>query len=151
MDKAKKKRIKKIITWVSLALVVALLTAMPLLARQEAEADGPVASILTAEVSKGTIVSSLHGGGTVSAETVEEVKLPSGVKIKEFLVKNGQFVEEGTPVAIVDKVSVMTAITEVNETMKYLRQELEDARNEKVSSSIKATAGGRVKKIFAQK
>ena len=151
MDKTKKKRIKKIITWVSMVLVVALLSAMPLIARQEAEADGPVASILSAEVSKGSIVSSLHGGGTVSAETVEEVKLPSGVKIKEFLVKNGQFVEEGTPVAIVDKVSVMTAITEVNETMKYLREELEDARNEKVSSSIKATAGGRVKKIFAQK
>lgn len=151
MDKAKKKRIKKIITWVSMALVVALLSAMPLLARQEAEADGPVASILSAEVTRGTITASLHGGGTLAAETVEEVNLPSGVKIKEFLVKNGQFVTEGTPVATLDKVSVMTAITEVTETMEFLREELEDARDEKVSSSIKATAGGRVKKIFAEK
>lgn len=151
MDKAKKKRIKKYLSWISLALVVALLTAMPLLARKEAEADGPVASILSAEVTRGSISSSLHGGGNITAETVEEVKLPDGVKIREFLVKNGQFVEEGTPVAILDKVSVMTAITEVSETMKYLREELEDARDEKVSSSIKATAGGRVKKIFAQK
>lgn len=151
MDKAKKKRIKKYISWISMALVVALLSAMPLLARQEAEADGPVASILSAEVTRGTISASLHGGGTLSAETVEEVKLPSGVKITEFLVKNGQFVTEGTPVAALDKVSVMTAITEVSETMEYLREELEDARDEKVSSSIKATAGGRVKKIFAQK
>ena len=151
MDKAKKKRIKKVITWVSLALVVALLTAMPLIARQEAEADGPVASILSAEVTRGTISTALRGGGTISAETVEEVKLPSGVKITEFLVKNGQFVTEGTPVAAVDKVSVMTAIMEVSETMEYLREELEDARDEKVSSNIKATAGGRVKKVFAQK
>lgn len=151
MEKAKKKRIKKIITWVSLALVVALLTAMPLIARQEAEADGPVASILSAEVTRGTISTALRGGGTISAETVEEVKLPSGVKITEFLVKNGQFVTEGTPVAAVDKVSVMTAIMEVSETMEYLREELEDARDEKVSSNIKATAGGRVKKVFAQK
>lgn len=151
MDKAKKKRIKKYLSWISMALVVALLTAMPLLARKEAEADGPVASILSAEVTRGSISSSLHGGGTITAETVEEVKLPDGVKIKEFLVKNGQFVTEGTPVAALDKVSVMTAITEVSETMEFLREELEDARDEKVSSAIKATAGGRVKKIFAQK
>ena len=151
MDKAKKKRIKKYISWISMAVVVALLAAMPLIARQEAEADGPVASVLSAEAVRGSISSSLHGGGTIAAETVEEVKLPDGVKIKEFLVKNGQFVTEGTPVATVDKVSVMTAITEVTETMEYLREELESARDEKVSSAVKATAGGRVKKIFAQK
>lgn len=151
MDKAKKKRIKKAVTWIALAGVVALLTAMPLLARQEAEADGPVASVLSAEVTRGTVTTALHGGGTVTAENVEEVKLPSGVKIEGFLVKNGQFVKEGTPIATVDKVSVMTAITEVNETMKFLREELENARDEKVSSAIKAAAGGRVKKIFAEK
>ena len=150
MDKVKKKHIKKIITWVSLAAVVALLAAMPLIARQEAEADGPVASILSAEVKTGSIASTLRGGGTIEAENVEEIKLPSGVKIEGFLVKNGQFVTEGQPLAQVDKVSVMTAITEVNETLKFLREELEDARDETVSSSIKATAGGRVKKLFAQ-
>ena len=125
MDKAKKKRIKKYISWISMALVVALLTAMPLLARKEAEADGPVASILTAQVSKGTIVSSLHGGGTISAETVEEVKLPSGVKITEFLVANGDLVSEGDPLAVIDPVSVMNAITGVQDTMDYLVEEKE--------------------------
>jgi hypothetical protein len=150
MDKAKKKHLKKIITWVSMALVVALLAAMPLIARQEAEADGPVASILSAEVTRGTISSTLHGGGNILAENVEEVTIPYGVKIEGFLVKNGQFVKEGEPLAKVDKVSVMTAVTEVNETLKFLREELESARNEKVSSTISATAGGRVKKIFAQ-
>lgn len=150
MDKAKKKRIKKYITWVVMVAVVALLAAMPLIARQEAEADGPVASVLSAEVTRGTISSALHGGGNLTAENVETVTIPSGVKIEGFLVKNGQFVTEGTPLAKVDKVSVMTAITEVSETMDYLREELENARDEKVSSSIKATAGGRVKKIFAQ-
>ena len=151
MDKATKKRIKKVITWVSLALLVAVLAAMPLIARQEAEADGPVASVLSAEVTKGSISSALHGGGNITAENVEEVKIPSGVKIEGFLVKNGQFVTEGTPLAQVDKVSVMTAITEVSETLEFLREELEDARDEKIGSSITATAGGRVKKIFAQK
>ena len=70
MDKAKKKQLKKILTWASLALVVALLAAMPLIARQEAEADGPVASILSAEVKKGSISSTIRGGGNILAETV---------------------------------------------------------------------------------
>ena len=150
MDKAKKKRIKKYITWAALAAVVALLAAMPLLAQQEAKADGPVASVLSAEVKTGSLSASIHGGGNLEAETIEEIKLPSGVKITEFLVKNGQFVTAGTPVATVDKVSVMTAITEVTETLEYLQEKLEDARSEKVSASIKAAPGGRVKKLFAR-
>ena len=46
MDKAKKKRLKSYIAWISLAALVVLLAVMPLLARQEAEEEGPVASIL---------------------------------------------------------------------------------------------------------
>ncbi len=150
MDKATKKRNKKIITWVSLALVVALLTAMPLLAKAEAEADGPVASILSGTVEKGDIHTVLHGGGTLSTKDAQDVTLAEGVKITQFLVRNGDTVAEGDPVAAVDKVSVMTAIGEVRDTMDQLQKEIESARNETVSSSVTATAGGRVKQIFAQ-
>ena len=41
----KKKRRKKVTSWVALALVVALLTAMPLMAKAEVENDGPVATV----------------------------------------------------------------------------------------------------------
>ncbi len=150
MDKAKRKRIKRYLTWACMAAVVALLTVMPLLAKSEAEADGPVASILSATVQEGTITTALHGGGTLQAKDAEHVTIPAEVKITEFLVKNGQVVTEGTPVALVDKVSVMSAITGVTETLEYLREELEDAREESVDAAIYATAGGRVKKIFAQ-
>ena len=40
MDKAKKNQLKKVVTWVALAALVAGLTAMPLLAKAQAEADG---------------------------------------------------------------------------------------------------------------
>ena len=50
MDKAKKKQAKKAITWALLAALVAGLAAMPLLAKEKAEADGPVASILSGTV-----------------------------------------------------------------------------------------------------
>lgn len=151
MDNAKKKRIRKMTTWISLAAVVVLLAAMPLLARTEAEEDGPKATIHSGTVRMGSVGIALHGGGTIEAESAEDVTLPSGVKITEFLVKNGDTVVEGEPLAAVDKVSVMTAITEVNETLDYLREKLEDARDETVDSTISATAGGRVKQVFAEK
>ena len=150
MDKAKKKRIKKYTSWIAMALVVALLAAMPLMARAEVEEDGPVASILSGTVEKGSVSTTLHGGGTLSANDAQDVKLPNHVKITEFLVKNGDVVEEGTPVAVVDKVSVMTAIMEVKETLEYLQEEIGSVRNETVSSTVSATAGGRVKEVYAQ-
>ena len=150
MDKAKKKQLKKAVTWGLLAALVAGLAAMPLLAKAEAEADGPVASVLSGTVETGSITTVLHGGGTLSSEDVEDIPLPSGVKITEFLVKNGDFVAEGTPLAAVDSVSVMTAITEVTDTMEYLQEEIRNSTEEKVSSTVSATAGGRVKKVFAK-
>lgn len=151
MDKAKKKQIKKIVSWALMAALVVGLAAMPLLAKAEVEADGPVATVLSGTVEEGSVSTALHGGGTLSTEDVEEVIIPSGVKITEFLVKNGDTVTEGTPLAVVDKVSVMTAITSVTETMEYLQDEMQSARNEKIDSTISATAGGRVKKVFARK
>ncbi len=150
MDKAKKKRIKRYLSWACMAAVVAVLTVMPLLAKSEAEADGPAASILSARAEYATVETALHGGGTLEAQGEEAVKIPTEVKITEFLVKNGDYVKKGDPLALVDKVSVMTAITGVSDTMEYLREELEDARDEKVDSTIAATPGGRVKKLFAK-
>ncbi len=151
MDKAKKKQVKKIATWVLLAALVAYLAAMPLLAKSEVEANGPVATIHSGTVENGSVRTSLHGGGNLKTKDIADVKLPSGVKITEFLVKNGDTITEGTPLAAVDKVSVMTSIVSVTETMEYLQEEIRDARDDKVSSNVTATAGGRIKKIFAQK
>ena len=150
MDKAKKKQIKKAVTWTLLAALVAGLAAMPLLAKAEADADGPVASILSGTVETGSITTAIHGGGTLSSEDVEDIKLPTGVKITEFLVKNDTHVTAGTPLAAVDPVSVMTAITEVTDTMEYLQKEIRNSSEEKVKSTVSATAGGRIKQVFAR-
>ncbi len=149
MDKAKKKRLKQYIAWISLAALVAVLAAMPLLARSEQE-EGPVASILEAAVQLGDLETGLYTGGTLSAGEAMDVELPSGVKITEFLVKNGDIVSEGDPVAAVDRVSVMTAILGVRDTLDYLQEEMANAEDETVSASVKATAGGRIKQVFAQ-
>lgn len=150
MDKAKKKRVQKYISWGCAALVVLLLALMPLMASSAEEASGPQASILSGTVRSGDLSMALHGGGTLTDGDVEDVILPSGVKITEFLVKNGDMVTEGTPLASVDPVSVLNAMAQVQEALQYLQEEMQDVQNEKASSSVRAKAGGRVKAVYAQ-
>lgn len=151
MDKVKKKRIKKYISWVCMVSFVALLAMMPLMANSRQEADGPQASILSGTVETGSITTSLQGGGTLTSEKPVEIRIPSGVMISEFLVKNGDLVSEGDPLAAIDKVSLMAAITGVQDTMDYLVEEMASTSNQQTSTRLTAQAGGLVKQVFAEK
>ena len=146
----KKKSVKRYILWGVLALVVLWLALMPLMARQQQAEDGPQASILSANVSSGSIRTAIHGGGTLEAGDPEDISVPKDVKITEFLVKNGDFVSKGDPLAAVDKVSVMTAITEIQDSMSTVRKQMETYSSEKAATEVSATAGGRVKLVYAK-
>ena len=146
----KKKSVKRYILWGVLALVVLWLALMPLMARQQQAEDGPQASILSANVSSGSIRTAIHGGGTLEAGDPEDISVPKDVKITEFLVKNGDFVSKGDPLAAVDKVSVMTATTEIQDSMSTVRKQMETYSSEKAATEVSATAGGRVKLVYAK-
>lgn len=150
MDNVKKRQIKKYVSWISMVLVVALLAAMPLLAGSESVEDGPVASILSGKVETGSIELSLHGGGVLASPDREQINLPTGVKILEFLVANGDSVKEGTPLVRVDRISVMSTITAVQETMDYLLEQMQEAEDAEVADKITAPADSIVKLVFAQ-
>ena len=149
MEKQKKNQIKKIISWVLILALVTVLAVLPMVAANEEPQSGPQASILSATAEKRDITTSVLGGGTVTAEESTAITIPSAVKIKEYLVRNGDTVTEGQPVATVDRVSVMTAITEVQETLESLREELDDVRSETENTKITAIAGGTVKAVYA--
>ena len=150
MDKTKKKRIRRIIGLVAVALVVILLAVMPLLASQKKEADGPKASILTDTVTQGSLETYVVGGGTLEQEAAVEITVPSAVKLKNFLVANGDMLKKGDPVATVDRVTVMNAIAQVQETMDYLAEEIKDAGEEETGDKVKAQAGGTVKAVYGK-
>lgn len=150
MDKMKKKSVKRYILWGVLALIVLWLALMPLMARQQQTEDGPQASILSANATVSSIRTAIHGGGTLEAGDPENISIPADVKIEEFLVKNGDFVREGDPLAAVDKVSVMTAITEIRDSMSTVEKQMESYSNEKAATEVSATAGGRVKLVYAR-
>ena len=149
MEKQKKKQIKRYISWGLVLLLVAALAVLPVIASTEEPETGPQASILSTTAEHRDISSAILGGGTVAAGAAEAVTVPAAVKIKEYLVADGDLVTEGQPIASVDRVSVMTAITQVQETLEYLRQELNDIRDDTESSKVTATAGGTVKAVYA--
>ena len=149
MEKQKKKQIKKIISWVLILCLVAVLAALPMIAANEEPESGPQASILSTTVENRDIATAVLGGGTVSAETATAIEIPANVKVKEYLVRNGDLVSKGQPIASVDRVSIMTAITEVQETLEDLREELNDIRNDTDATKITAIAGGTVKAVYA--
>ena len=145
MDKARKKNIKRVISLVCAAMLVILLAAMPLIAKKNPEADGPQASILTHTASIGSVQSALIGGGTLTEDDAVTISVPAAVKLKEFLVSNGDHVAEGDPIASVDRVTVMKAITQVQETLDYLSGQIEDANDTSTTDNWNALAGGTVK------
>ncbi len=149
MDKTKKKNVRRYILWGVLAVVVAGLAMLPALARQQDAQDGPVASVLEAEVKEGSVQATVRGGGTLEAGDGEDIELPADVKITEFLVKNGQEVKKGDPVAKIDKVSALTAVTEIRTSMAAVEKQMETFSDEKSASTVTAPAGGRVKAIYA--
>ena len=149
MDKTKKKNVRRYILWGVLAVLVAGLAMLPALARQQDAQDGPVASVLEAEVKEGSVQATVRGGGTLEAGDGEDIELPAEVKITEFLVKNGQEVKKGDPVAKIDKVSALTAVTEIRTSMAAVEKQMETFSDEKSASTVTAPAGGRVKAIYA--
>ena len=150
MDKSKKKNIKRIISLICIFAVVGVLAAMPLLAKQDPEQDGPEASILSGTVQSGSIRTQLIGGGTLTEDEAVTLSVPAAVKLKSFLVSNGDAVTEGTAIASVDRVTVMTAITQVQETLETLSEQIEEAGDTESEQTVSALAGGTVKVLYAK-
>lgn len=147
---ADKKQTKKYIKLGIAGAVVLLLAVMPMLASGNSEEDGSQASILAAVVAKKDIATEIIGGGQLSSEASLSVKIPENVKLTQYLVGNGDTVQEGDAIAKVDKVSVMTAITQVQDTLDYLSDEITDVSDDEASDTVKASAGGTVKVIYAE-
>ena len=146
----KKKQTRKYLRLTITGILVVLLAVMPMLASRNAETDRSQASILSATVEHKDIDTQIIGGGQLSSEASLNIRIPDNVKLTQYLVGNGDTVKEGDAIAKVDKVSVMTAITEVQETLDYLAEEIAAASGDTASTSVKALAGGTVKVIYAK-
>lgn len=147
MEKRKKNKIKSAIALVLVVCLAGFLAVMPRLAGSGQDSDG--ASILSAQVSSRSIDRILQAAGKLENADAEDVTVPNGVRVTELLVRGGDSVRAGDPLAKVDRVSVMAAITEIQDALDELDEELADA--EKLDSEeITVRQDGTVKYVYAQ-
>ena len=112
---AKRKR-NNIIAGVLVLAIGAGMVALPRLMKKEEPQTEDTASILSAAAERSSIRTTISGGGTLTDGESTAVTAPHGVEITEFLVKNGDMVEAGQPIATVDMVSVQTALQTMQKT-----------------------------------
>lgn len=107
--------------------------------------------VLTAQPENKAISTALLGAGTLTPPEGEDLEIPQALELEARYVENGDAVRAGDPIVKVDKVAVNAAIAELQELMEDLDAAIAKVTNDSPSTSVKATASGRVKKIYAQK
>ena len=101
-------------------------------------------------VEKGSIDTTLSGYGTLEEAESTSVTIPGAVSVVSYAVKNGDTVEEGDLIALVDKTTVLSSIAELQTLMDELDEELEELSDETVDDEITAAADGRVIVVYAE-
>lgn len=145
------KQIKKIviIAVVILAVIAGVILYLQHRVKQQFGSTDEL-SVLSAEVSTGSISTSVYGSGMLYDEDVEQIDIPSGVDVEKISVSRGEQVEEGQLLATVNMNTVVAAMADLNDQISALDTSIANAKSETVSSTISSSVSGRVKKIFAQ-
>lgn len=149
--KARKRKTLITVAAILAILAVVLLVAVSMLRRQVRNKFGGSGSdVIITQASRGTISTVVSGSGMLLNVDVEEVSVPAGVEITETLVEFGDTVQKGDLLAIADMATVREALSAMQEELNGLDEEISDARDDKVSSYIKAGIKGRVKLLHGE-
>ncbi len=105
--------------------------------------------ISSAEVTRGSISTSVYGSGRLSDDDVETVKIPSGVELTEIPVSAGDKVKAGDVLASVDLGTVLSAMNTVNTSISAIDTKLASAASTSTTGYISTSVAGRVMKIYA--
>lgn len=155
LGQSKKKRRQKIIRTVVIViavLAVAAVVGVSYLQRSVRERFGSnSAEVLSYQASTGTISTVVSGSGTLSNVDTESIAVPAGVEITEVLVERNEVVEAGDVLATVDMTSVRSAMADLQAQIGELDDQISEAEDDRVSSTISAGVSGRVKIIHAEK
>lgn len=155
LNQEKKKRRNKVIRTVVIVLAViaaALVTAVILLRKSvDARFAASTAEVQEYTVQTGTIHTIVTGSGILLEDDLETIEIPAGVEITEVLAEAGDTVSQGDLLATVDMATVMTALSDMQDQLDDLDDDIAAAKGDEVSSYIRAGVSGRVKRIFAEK
>ena len=149
--KAKKHKLIRTIIIIVVVLAVILIAGVSILRRQVREQFGGEAQeVLSEQAERGTISTVVSGSGMLLNVDTEIISVPAGVEVTEILVEYGDTIKEGDLLAVVDMATVRTAMSELQEEIEDLDDQITDAEGDTVSSYISAGVPGRVKIIYGE-
>lgn len=151
----KKNRRRKTLSAVLIALALLIAGAavgVKLLRERVTQAYGAKSNeeAQKATVTVGSISTTISGSGTLAAQEVTEVSLPSSVALRSLCVEAGDQVVEGDVLAYLDLTSVLTAMNELQKSLEDLDEDIAEAAKETVDTVVKSTVTGRVKAIYCE-
>ena len=109
----------------------------------------PVEAMST-KVQTGNLFTTVVGTGTLKNDTANAVKIPDGITVDEVMVESGDAVKAGEVLAIVNQASVTKTLSQIQDELAELDEEINDTKGDKESAYIKTYIAGRVKKIYAE-
>ena len=149
--KEKKKKLIRTVVTIIIIIAIILVVGVSVLRRQVREQFGGEAQeVLSEQAQRGTISTVVSGSGMLLNVDTETITVPAGVEVTEILVEYGDTVEEGDLLAVVDMATVRTAMSELQEEIEDLDDQITDAEGDTVSSYISAGVPGRVKIIYGE-
>ena len=149
--KIKKSTIIKIVVSVTAAAVI--LTGVVIYLQKSVKSKFAKSSedtIKTATVETGSVSTTVYGKGRLKDDDVETQEVPDSVKLTELKVEVGDTVNKGDVIATADLSTVLSAMSETQASIDSLDKKIKSAADDEVSSSIKTTVAGRIKKIYAK-
>ena len=150
--KEKKKKLISTVVTIIIIIAIILVVGVSVLRRQVREQFGGEAQeVLSEQAQRGTITTVVSGSGMLLNVDTETITVPAGVEVTDILVAYGDEVEEGDLLAVVDMATVRTAMSELQEEIEDLDDQITDADGDTVSSYISAGVPGRVKILYAEK
>ena len=145
----KKRKTRNVIAIILLLAIAAGLAALPTILKSRKEEPEEGASTLSAKVERKTIRSTISGGGTLTQENGTAISVLKGVEISRFLVANGDLVEKGQPVALVEPLSLARTIATLQANLDYIARQLISNPDKTGNAAVNLPAPGRVKEIYA--
>ena len=145
---------KKIITiTIAVAVVIIFLCVGVYVLRSKVNEEfgsSDSSNVESAEVTTGSISTTVSGSGTLADEDSEEVDIPASIEVTEIFVETGDEVEEGTLLASVNQASVLSAMADVQAEIDTVDAEIAEAADEEIDDTITTSVAGRVKVIYAE-
>ena len=140
-EKRNPKRRKQIITAaVAVVLVGAIIFGMV----KFLTADNSNVMINEAVVQLGSITSTVEGSGTTKAKNTSSITLTTAGTVLDVYVKEGDFVQEGTPLFMVDSPNAQSAVMTARSALEAKQKELDNLMEAANSLTVRAEFSGKL-------